>query len=336
MKNIIVFTCSLFILIYIFSNGLNAQNVALVIHGGAGNVTKENIADSLEIQYRKVMTEALNFGYDVLNKGGSSRDAVQAVIHIMEDSPLFNAGKGAVFTNAGTIELDAAVMDGATLKAGVVSGVRHIKNPIDAALAVMSNSPHVLLYGEGAEEFAKSQGITMVDSTYFFTQKRFDQLKKAQERERDGQGFNNTQHPDFKFGTVGAVALDQNGNIFVGTSTGGMTNKRFGRIGDSPIIGAGTYANNNTCGLSATGHGEFFMRAVVTHDISALMEYKGLSIQEAADVVIHEKLVKMGGEGGAVGLDSQGNIMMSFNSAGMFRGYIKKDDQPVVLIIKDK
>ncbi|MDZ7604852.1 MAG: isoaspartyl peptidase/L-asparaginase [Cyclobacteriaceae bacterium] len=336
MKNILVFTCSLFFLMHIFSNGLNAQNVALVIHGGAGNVTKENIPDSLEIQYRNVMTKALNLGYDILNRGGSSQDAVKAVINIMEDSPLFNAGKGAVFTNAGTNELDAAVMDGATLKAGAVSGVRHIKNPIDAAIAVMSNSQHVLLYGVGAEEFAKSQGITMVDSSYFFTQKRFDQLKKAREKEESDQGFNYTQHPDFKFGTVGAVALDLNGNIFVGTSTGGMTNKRYGRIGDTPIIGAGTYANNNTCGLSATGHGEFFMRAVVTHDISALMEYKGLSIQEAADVVIHEKLVKMGGEGGVVGLDTLGNIMMSFNSAGMFRGYIKKDDQPVVLIFRDK
>jgi len=336
MKNIILFTSSVFVLMYFFSNGLNAQNVALVIHGGAGNVTKENIPDSLEIQYREVMTKALKLGYDILNKGGSSKDAVKAVINSMEDSPLFNAGKGAVFTNAGTNELDAAVMDGLTLNAGAVSGVRHIKNPIDAAIAVMSSSPHVLLYGEGAEEFANSQGITMVDSSYFFTQKRFDQLKKSQEREEGGQGFLFTQNPDFKFGTVGAVALDQNGNIFVGTSTGGMTNKRYGRIGDSPIIGAGTYANNNTCGLSATGHGEFFMRAVVTHDISALMEYKGLSIQEAADVVIHEKLVKMGGEGGVVGLDARGNIMMSFNSAGMFRGYIKKDGQPIVLIFKDK
>jgi len=333
MKKIIVFTCGVFVLMHIFSSGLNAQNIALVIHGGAGNVIKENIPDSLEIQYREVMAKALILGYDILKKGGSSQDAVQAVIHSMEDSPLFNAGKGAVFTNAGTNELDAAVMDGVTLKAGAVSGVRHIKNPIDAAIAVMEKSPHVLLYGEGAESFAKNQGITMVDSSYFFTQKRYDQLKKAKEQE--GQGYNYTKNPDFKFGTVGAVALDQNGNIFVGTSTGGMTNKRYGRIGDSPIIGAGTYANNNTCGLSATGHGEFFMRAVVTHDISALMEYKGLSIQEAADVVIQEKLVKMGGEGGVVGLDARGNIMMSFNSAGMFRGYIKEEDKPVILIFKD-
>ena len=336
MKNIILVTVGLLLWMQTLSSELSAQNVALVIHGGAGNVTKENIPDSLELLYREVMTKALKIGYDILSRGGTSREVVKVVINLMEDSPLFNAGKGAVFTNAGTIELDAAVMDGATLKAGAVSGVQHIKNPIDAAIAVMIHSPHVLLYGEGAEKFAVTQGITMVDKEYFFTPKRYEQLKKVQEKEQSIQGYYGTENPDFKFGTVGAVALDQNGNIFVGTSTGGMTNKRFGRIGDTPIIGAGTYANNQTCGISATGHGEYFIRAVVAHDISSLMQYKGLDLQQAAEVVIQDKLKKLGGEGGVVGLDAKGNIMMTFNSAGMFRGYITKESQPVVMIFKDK
>ncbi len=312
-----------------------AQKYALVIHGGAGNVTKEYVPDSLEVLYRDVMTMALNTGYNLLSQGGTSLEAVQAVIRIMEDSPLFNAGKGAVFTNAGTVELDAAIMDGKTLRAGAVAGVKHIKNPIDAAIAVMEHSPHVLLYGSGAEDFAKSRGIEWVEQEYFFTPRRLEQLKTIREKEGD-QGFAPQTYPDFKFGTVGAVALDQYGNIVAGTSTGGMTNKKFGRIGDSPIIGAGTYANNNTCGISATGHGELFMRAVAAHDISALMEYKGLPIQAAADEVILKKLKKLGGEGGVIGLDTHGNIMMSFNSAGMFRGYIQEKDAPVVLIFGDK
>lgn len=312
-----------------------AQDVALVIHGGAGNIYKENKSDSLESLYKQKMTDALNSGFEILQNGGSSLDAVKATINIMENSPLFNAGKGAVFTNEGTNELDASIMDGATLNAGAVAGVKHIKNPIDAAIEVMLNSPHVMLTGEGAETFAKSRGIDMVDSSYFYTERRYNQLLKAKNQESTGQRKIKDIEHNYKFGTVGAVALDKNGNIAAGTSTGGMTNKKYGRIGDSPIIGAGTYANNKTCGISATGHGEYFIRSVVAYDISALMEYKGRSIQEAADIVIHEKLVELGGEGGVIGLDAKGNIMMSFNSNGMFRGYIKQRNLPQIFIYND-
>ncbi len=322
----------LFLLIGAFHN-IKAQEYALVIHGGAGNIYKENISDSLENQYRIKLKEALMTGYAILAKGGESLEAVRAAIHVMEDSPLFNAGKGAVFTSEGQNEMDAAIMDGATLNAGAVAGVMHIKNPIDAAFSVMKDSPHVMLAGEGAEIFAKSQGIQMVDAEYFYTEKRYRQLQSIKEREKT-EGSLVPSGTDYKFGTVGAVALDKAGNIAAGTSTGGMTNKRYGRIGDTPIIGAGTYANNQTCGISATGHGEFFIRAAVAHDISALMEYKGFSIQQAADKVIHEKLKTLGGEGGVVGLDAKGNIMMSFNSNGMFRGFIKKDGTPDVRIYK--
>jgi beta-aspartyl-peptidase (threonine type) len=319
--------------ISIFMNAAFAQQVALVIHGGAGNIYKEHLPDSLEYQYREKMNEALLAGYTILNNGGSSIDAVKAAINIMEDSPLFNAGKGAVFTSAATNELDAAVMDGRTLNAGAVAGVTRIKNPINAAIEVMHFSPHVMMTGVGAEEFAKLRGLEIVDEKYFYTEKRYQQLQIVKEREKD-QGSILLKEGDYKFGTVGAVALDVSGNIVAGTSTGGMTNKKFGRVGDTPIIGAGTYANNQTCGISATGHGEYFIRAVVAYDISALMEYKRLSIQEAADLVIHEKLKLLEGEGGVVGLDAEANIMMSFNSNGMFRGYIREDGVPQVFIYK--
>lgn len=315
--------------------GCFSQDVALVIHGGAGNIYKKNIPDSLEVEYRAKMAQALEAGYEILKNGGKSIDAVQATINIMEDSPLFNAGKGAVFTNEGSNELDASIMDGKTLNSGAVAGVRHIKNPINAAIEVMQNSPHVMMAGKGAEEFAKLQGLEIVNADYFFTEKRYKQLQKIKERELEKQGSIRTMDGNYKFGTVGAVALDKFGNIVAGTSTGGMTNKRFGRIGDAPIIGAGTYANNKTCGISATGHGEYFIRSVVAYDISALMEYKELSLQEAADKVIHEKLIDLGGEGGVIGLDAKGNIMMSFNSNGMFRGYITKEGDPQVFIFKE-
>ena len=312
-----------------------AQDVALVIHGGAGNIYKKNIPDSLEVLYIQKMNEALNAGYDILQNGGTSIEAVKTTINIMEDSPLFNAGKGAVFTNEGTNELDASIMDGKSLNSGAVAGVMHVKNPIDAAIEVMENSPHVMMTGKGAEAFTESRGIELVDPKYFYTEKRYNQLQKAIERESELKGELFDKHDNYKFGTVGAVALDKSGNIAAGTSTGGMTNKKYGRVGDAPIIGAGTYANNKTCGISATGHGEYFIRSVVAHDISAIMEYKGLHIQEAADIVIHEKLVELGGEGGVIGLDAQGNIMMSFNSNGMFRGFIKKKEEPKVFIYKD-
>lgn len=319
--------------IFLITNVIHAQDIALVIHGGAGNIYKEYIPDSLEQQYREKMNEALLTGYYILNNGGRSIDAVKAAINILEDSPLFNAGKGAVFTNAETNEMDASVMDGATLNAGSVAGVKHIMNPINAAIEVMNHSPHVMLTGDGAEEFARSRGVELVGENYFYTEKRFLQLQEIKKRE-ENQGMDFHLENYYKFGTVGAVALDREGNIVAGTSTGGMTNKRYGRVGDSPIIGAGTYANNKTCGISATGHGEYFIRSVVAHDISALMEYKGMAIQEAADLVIHEKLLKLGGEGGVVGLDAKGNVMMSFNSNGMFRGFIRDGQEPQVLIFK--
>lgn len=322
-------------LIFISFEQLYSQDVALVIHGGAGNIYKKNIPDSLEMLYEQKMNEALRAGMEILHNGGTSLEAVKAAINIMEDSPLFNAGKGAVFTGEKTNELDASIMDGATLNAGAVAGVKHIKNPINAAIEVMQYSPHVMMTGEGAESFAKSRGIELVDAAYFFTEKRYNQLLKVQESDSSKQGRSNWKNNYYKHGTVGAVGLDKYGNIVAGTSTGGMTNKKFGRVGDAPIIGAGTYANNKTCGISATGHGEYFIRAVVAHDIAAIMEYKGLGIQEAADIVIQEKLVDLGGEGGVIGLDAKGNIMMSFNSNGMFRGYIKNKDNPKVFIYKE-
>jgi L-asparaginase / beta-aspartyl-peptidase len=325
-----------FLISFVILNFINtafSQQVALVIHGGAGNIYKEHLPDSLEYEYREKMVEALLAGYTILNNGGSSIDAVKAAINIMEDSPLFNAGKGSVFTSDATNEMDAAVMDGRTLNAGAVAGVKHIKNPINAAIEVMHFSPHVMMTGAGAEEFAKLRELEIVDAEYFYTEKRYRQLQMVKEREK-AQGSILMKEGDYKFGTVGAVALDKSGNIVAGTSTGGMTNKKHGRIGDTPIIGAGTYANNQTCGISATGHGEYFIRAVVAHDISALMEYKGLAIQEAADMVMQEKLKQLGGEGGVVGLDAEANIMMSFNSNGMFRGYIREDGIPQVFIFK--
>lgn len=312
-----------------------AQDVALVVHGGAGNIYKKNIPDSIELLYKQKMNEALNAGYEILQNGGTSLEAVKTTINIMEDSPLFNAGKGAVFTSEGTNELDASIMDGNSLNSGAVAGVMHIKNPINAAIEVMQNSPHVMMTGQGAEAFAKSRGIELVDSKYFYTEKRYNQLLKVKEKESELKGELIDKNNNYKFGTVGAVALDKFGNIVAGTSTGGMTNKKYGRVGDAPIIGAGTYANNKTCGISATGHGEYFIRSVVAYDISAIIEYKELSIQEAADIVIHEKLVELGGEGGVIGLDAKGNIMMSFNSNGMFRGFIKKKEDPKVFIYKE-
>lgn len=305
----------------------------IVIHGGAGTIKKENMSPEKEVAYKSKLQEALNHGYAILQQGGTSLDAVTKVIQIMEASPLFNAGKGAVFTNEGKNELDASIMDGATGQAGAVAGVTVIKSPILAALAVMKKSPHVMMAGKGAEKFAKEQGLEIVDPSYFYEENRYKQLKRV--KERDEKTSYLEKYPDYKFGTVGCVALDSFGNIAAGTSTGGMTNKRYGRIGDSPIIGAGTYADNNTCGVSGTGHGEYFIRNVVAYDIAALMKYKGMSVQEAANEVVMNKLVEKGGDGGVIALDQQGNIAMPFNTAGMFRGYIREKDKPVVLMYKD-
>jgi len=317
---------------------LQAQSdkITLVIHGGAGTIRKENMTDAMEQAYHAKLKEALEAGYQVLRQGGSSLDAVVVTIQILEDSPLFNAGKGAVFTAAGRNELDAAIMDGASRKAGAVAGITTVKNPIKAARAVMDNSPHVMMIGPGAEEFAQTQGLEIVDPAYFYTEDRFKQLEKIKQREAN-QGKDGGWLPlvgQEKFGTVGAVALDQFGNLAAGTSTGGMTNKKFGRVGDAPIIGAGTYADNQTCAVSATGHGEYFIRAVVGYDVAALMAYKQLSVQAAAEEVVMKKLVEMGGEGGIIALDKNGNFAMPFNSAGMYRGFIRADGVAETAIFK--
>lgn len=291
---------------------------AIVLHGGAGTITKENMSDSLQTAYEQKLTEAVTAGHQILADGGNALDAVAATINILEDSPLFNAGKGAVFTHEGRNELDASIMEGKNLNAGAVAGVRRIKNPINLARDVMEKSPHVMLYGNGAEEFARENGYEMTDTSYFFTQENYDRLQRIIHQNKTA--FSETpENNNYKYGTVGCVALDKHGNITAGTSTGGMTNKRWNRIGDSPIIGAGTYANNNTCGISATGWGEKFIRSVVAYDISALMKYKGLSLKEATDEVIHNKLPKMEGDGGIIGIDKNGNIVMEFNTPGMYR-----------------
>jgi beta-aspartyl-peptidase (threonine type) len=313
------------------------QPIALVIHGGAGAMKKEFMSDSLEQAYLHVLDSALNVGYQLLEQGSPSIDAVTAVIIILEDSPLFNAGRGAVFTNTEENELDASIMDGATRNAGAVAGVKRIKNPILLAKSVMLNSEHVMMAGEGAENFGLSQGFTLVDPSYFRVESRLKSLKKVQEADEEKL---NAHYDDYiknsKFGTVGCVALDKSGNIVAGTSTGGMTNKKFGRIGDAPIIGAGTYANNKTCGVSSTGWGEYFIRCVVAYDISALMEYKGLSLEEATRLVIQEKVPDLGGDGGIIALDNQGNVSLEFNTDGMFRGSVDGKGNRYVGIYESK
>jgi beta-aspartyl-peptidase (threonine type) len=291
------------------------KEYVLVIHGGAGVITRNSMDSLTEKSYREALDSVLTIGEKILASGGKSLDAVEAVVSWMEDNPLFNAGKGAVFTYDGKNEMDASIMNGVDLSAGAVSGVRHIRNPIKLARMVMEKSPHVMLFGEGAEEFAKLNGVELVDTSYFFTQKRWDaHLKGLEEMKATA---------DEKHGTVGAVAIDKYGNLAAATSTGGMTNKRWNRIGDSPVIGAGTYANNATCAVSSTGHGEFFIRYAVAHDISSMMEYKGVSLKEAANHVIMEKLALVGGEGGVIAVDHLGNFTMTFNSEGMYRGYVK-------------
>lgn len=307
----------------------------LVIHGGAGTITKKSMTPEMEQQYRAALEQALRTGHAVLAKGGSSLDAVEATIRVLEDNPLFNAGKGAVFTHEGKNELDAAIMDGRTKAAGSVASVTIIKNPISAARAVMEKSPHVMMMGRGAELFATKMGLEIVDPSYFWTEKRWKSLQNElmQEQGRPQAYLDAVEIK--KFGTVGAVALDQNGNLAAGTSTGGLTNKQYGRVGDAPIIGAGTYAENESCAVSATGNGEYFIRWNVAHDIAALMKYKGLTVQQAADEVINKKLPKEG-EGGVIALDAKGNYTMTFNSEGMYRGFIGPDGTPHVEIYKNE
>lgn len=313
----------------------NQAPLAIVIHGGAGTILKKNMSNELEKAYKAKLKEALVAGYHELLNGQSSTQAIQTAIIIMEDSPLFNAGKGSVFTHEGKNSLDASIMVGSDLSAGAIAGVETIKNPILLADKVRTDSKHVMMAGKGAEEFAKTQNIEQVDPKYFYTERRWKSLQKAIKKDTKQAVIPKDEADNFKFGTVGAVALDKNGVIAAGTSTGGMTNKRYGRIGDSPIIGAGTYANQH-CGISATGHGEYFIRAAVTHDICALMEYKTLSINDAAENVIQTKLKKMGGTGGVIGLDKNGTIMMNFNTAGMYRASIDTKGNLVIKIYKDK
>ncbi|MCX2587168.1 beta-aspartyl-peptidase [Proteus sp. G2672] len=324
----------------VFAN--NAPPIRLVIHGGAGTITKDTITPEQEKEYKEKLTEALNAGYAVLNSGGTSIEAVQKSINIMEDSPLFNAGKGAVFTHDGRNELDASIMDGKARKAGAVAGVTTVKNPINAAIAVMEKSPHVMMVSTGADHFAKEQGLTIVDPSYFRTEHRWLQLQKAIEKEQvvldhDGKTaalFVDPMMYDYKYGTVGAVALDQHGNLAAGTSTGGMTNKRYGRVGDSPIIGAGNYADNETVAVSATGSGEMFIRTLTAFNIAAQVKYKNLPLEEAAQNALDE-VKAINGSGGVIVLDKTGNYTMSFNSEGMYRGTIGNDGKPVVAIYKD-
>ena len=318
----------------------NSAKFALAIHGGAGTILKTHLTPEKEAAYKAKLEEALQTGYLLLKNGGSSLDAVAQTLRVLEDSPLFNAGKGAVFTHAETHELDASLMDGATLNAGASAGTKTVKNPILLARAIMDHSPHVMLSGDGADAFAKAQGLDIVSPDYFYTESRLEVLQRAKDLERAQHGASEVNTTgrvaeDSKFGTVGCVALDKNGNLAAGTSTGGMTNKRWGRIGDSPIIGAGTYANNKTCAVSSTGWGEFFIRGVVAYDISALMEYKGLSLAEAAKEVIQHKLSNLGGNGGIVALDKDGNIVMEFNTAGMYRGSINTEGELYLGIYKE-
>jgi L-asparaginase / beta-aspartyl-peptidase len=294
----------------------DAPEYVLVIHGGAGNISKENLGPEMEALYIEKLNEVLLLGDSILDIGGSSLDAVEACINLMEDSPLFNAGKGAVFTAAGENELDASIMDGSDWNAGAVAGVKTIKNPISAARKVMENSKHVLLAGHGADVFADSLGLEIVDPSYFFTEKSWKRLQQSKKLD--------------KHGTVGCVALDREGNLAAGTSTGGMNNKMWGRVGDSPIIGAGTYADNQSCAVSATGHGEFFIRNVVAYDISALMKYKDMPLNDAAEFVINDKLKKQNASGGIIAVDKDGNISMAFNTSGMFRGFVRADGEIVV------
>ena len=310
---------------------------AIAIHGGAGTILKSTMTPEKEKAYLDGLKNAIEAGETILKNGGSSIDAVEKAIRSLEDNPLFNAGKGAVFSNAGKNEMDASIMNGADLSAGAVAGISNVKNPISLAKGIMQKSEHVFLAGNGAIEFAHLIGSEFEEDAYFFEQMRFDQLQQA--KQSDGVFLDHTtdkfEHGEKKFGTVGAVALDIHGNLAAGTSTGGMTNKKFGRVGDSPIIGAGTYANNETCAISCTGHGEFFIRSVVAHDISCLIEYKGLSLREACDFVVMDKLVKIGGEGGLIAIDKNGNIEMPFNSEGMYRAKKSEDGELFIKIYKD-
>jgi L-asparaginase / beta-aspartyl-peptidase len=315
------------------------QKFSIVVHGGAGTILKEDMTPELEAAYIKGLQDALNAGYAVLEEGGTAVNAVKAANVILEDNLLFNAGRGSVFTKKGVQEMDAAIMDGKNLAAGAIAGVRNVRNPIELATEVMLNSNHVFLSGKGANDFAIKQGIKLEPDEFFFSQFRYDQWKAL--RDSDNYSLDHTHQGleelmrDKKFGTIGAAACDANGNIAAATSTGGMTNKKYGRIGDSPLIGCGTYANNKTCAISCTGHGEPFIRAVASYDVSCLMEYKGMTLQQAMNEVVNVKLVTMDGEGGMIGVDAAGNTALIFNSTGMYRGMKNSSGEQFIGIYKD-
>jgi len=315
---------------------MEAKKIGLAVHGGAGTIDRSKMTPEKEHEYRAGLKRALTAGYEILKRGGSSLDAAEAAVRVLEDDPHFNAGKGAVFTSAGTNEMDAAIMDGKTLNAGTVASLKHIRNPIVLARLVMEKSGHVMMDGAGAEAFAKENGMELVDQKYFFTQERWDALQKIRAAEKSrtgdaGKAFVITDQD--RHGTVGAVALDKNGNLAAATSTGGTTNKRPGRVGDSPVIGAGTYANNATCAVSATGDGEYFIRATAARDVAALMEYRGMLLKEAAQAVLN-KVAKLGGSGGLTAIDREGNVTLPFNTSGMYRGYVDPNGRFVVEIYK--
>lgn len=344
MKTILfAFSLSVLFLLNSCSNELPADHAssveksayALAIHGGAGTINKEDLSPEKEADIRATLERALDAGEAVLKSGGDALDAVEQAIMVLEDSPHFNAGKGAVFTHDGNNELDASIMDGRDLNAGAVGGLKQVRNPILAARAVMEKSDHVLLTGAGAETFAIEQGIDTVSTDYFFTDFRWQALQRAIEKEKKNPVGWLEEEPTFKYGTVGCVALDKNGNLAAGTSTGGMTNKRYNRFGDVPVIGAGTYANNQSCAVSCTGHGEYFIRYAVAHDISAQMIYGNKTLEEATYHTIHEKLVDAGGNGGLISVDKNGAISLSFNSTGMYRGYAKPGERKVAIYAED-
>jgi L-asparaginase / beta-aspartyl-peptidase len=329
---------SVFVLFFCLCIPGFTQNVqpVIVIHGGAGVISQELIKPEREKACHEQMQKALQAGMEVLKKGGTSLDAVETVVRMMEDSPLFNAGKGAVFNFEGKNELDAAIMDGKTLKAGAVAGLSVVKNPVSLARAVMEKSPHVMMISKGAEQFAREKGVEIVDPSYFRTEERWQQwkeMKEAEKKKKSGSIWDDAKFKSARYGTVGCVALDQYGNLAAATSTGGMSNKRYNRVGDVPVIGAGTYANNQSCAVSATGWGEFFIRSVVGHDIAALVEYKNLPVKEAGETVL-KKVADLGGDGGVIILDKSGNFAMPFNSEGMYRGYLKADGKMETMIFK--
>lgn len=342
---------TLFILFTGAANGLRAQSLdmggskqfVLVIHGGAGTILKSQMTPEKEKRYREALDMALQKGYDTLAKGASALDAVQTAVMVLEDNPLFNAGKGAVFTHNGVNEMDAAIMNGENLAAGSVAGVTTVKNPITAARAVMEKSEHVMLSGKGADEFAKAAGCTIVKPDYFYTKERWEGLQRALQEEKKDSALKKSKTAvplpfkmhDEKFGTVGAVALDKKGNLAAATSTGGMTNKRYGRIGDAPVIGAGTYATNSSCAVSCTGWGEYYIRLVMAKSVSDLVELKEISLEAAGDEMINKRLPALGGDGGLIAVDRNGNIIMPFNTEGMYRGYIKESGEKQVKIYKE-